>query len=81
MGAAILEGAKAAIHIARHDHRHIADEGGAIIAGLRQLGFEAEEAPRRAHEEARPLFIIDVGAAIDRIGDARQTFARPGKVE
>src|SRR3954463_3668600 len=44
--AAVLEGMDPAGGVARHDHRHLAEEGGDEALRLRDLGPRAEKAPR-----------------------------------
>src|SRR5262249_23597335 len=68
MGAAILEGAEAAVPVACDNDRHVADEGRAVIAGIGNLDLEAEEIPGCAHEELLALADIEFGVAIERVG-------------
>ena len=75
--AAVLEGVDLVIEIARHDHRHRAHEGGAVVAGLLDLGFEAEEVPHRAFEDAALLLRVDLRRLVDPERDARQRALRP----
>src|SRR5579862_820783 len=81
MGAAVLEGVEAAVHVAGDDDRNIADEGRAPVAGRGYLGLEAEIVPHRAHEDAIAFLGIDVLARVELIGNARHALIRPNQIE
>src|SRR5262244_113584 len=78
MRAAILEGADGAVGPAHHDHRHLADEGGAEVTGLREIRLEADEAPRRPLEDAAELGAVVALVLVEPVGNARQAIIRPG---
>src|SRR5262249_58970385 len=50
--AAIFERPNDTIRGPRDDHRHLADERGAIVAGLGDVGLEADVVPDRPLEDA-----------------------------
>ena len=77
MRAAVLEGVNLVVEVARHDHRHRAEEGDAIIAGLLHLRFEAEKVPHRALEHALLLERVDFRRLIDPERNAGQRALRP----
>ena len=70
MRAAVLEGAQLAVFGARDDDRHAADEGGAVVADVGELGLQAEEVPDRAFEDALLLGAQHVVLGVDPVGHA-----------
>src|SRR6266480_1733620 len=77
MGAAVLEGVKLAVLVARHHHRHRTEARAAISIGGRQLGFEAEELPGRPAKDARLLLLVNPTIGIRPVGNPREPFCRP----
>src|SRR5579863_2848490 len=61
-----------------HD-RHLADVAGAEVAGARDLGFAADQAPRGAPEGALLLELVDRRVVIEAIGDAAVVEFRPNR--
>ena len=76
--AAVLEAADRAGFVARHHHRHLADESSLEVALLRQLGLEAEEVPGVAAVDALLLAAVDVLVLVYPVGNAGQSFGGPG---
>ena len=77
MRAAVLEGVDFVVEVARHDHRHGADEGGAIVAGLSHFGLEAKVVPDRTFEDAALLARVDFRRLVDPERHAGQRALRP----
>ena len=77
MGAAIGKGVDAAIRIAGHDHRGLADRRGDVIAGIRNLGGEAQKAPGRTLEDPLLFEPVLLGVGIEAERDLAQTVRRP----
>src|SRR5262249_56900136 len=65
MRAAVLEGVKRAVPVAGHHNRHRTEARAAIVIGVGQLGFEAEEMPGRSATDARLLILDSVAIRID----------------
>src|SRR5712691_7825953 len=78
VGAAVLESANRAVLGADHDHRHFAQERGPEVAGTRQVRIEADEAPRRALEDAAELGVVGRLVLVDPEGHAGERGAGPG---
>src|SRR5476649_2310084 len=79
MGAAIFEAVDGAVGIAHHDHRHGADEVGAIVALLGNVGLEADEVPGVALEQALQLALVVRLVLVDPVGHARDRVFRPAR--
>ena len=79
MGAAVLERMQPPVPVAAHDHRRLADEGGAPGCGLGQFRLEAQEMPCGAAEQALLLRRIHRRVAIDLERHAREARTRPGR--
>lgn len=60
MGAPVLEAVELTVSVARHDHRCLADEGGAVVSRAGYLGFQAQVAPVRAVEQLGLLGRVDI---------------------
>jgi hypothetical protein len=75
--AAIDEGVDRAVLVARHHDGRVADPGGAEVAGLRDLGLEAEVAPRRAAEDALHLEGVQRLVVVEAKRHSRVVVARP----
>src|SRR5690606_8747100 len=78
MGAAVFDHVDAAITVAHHDDRTLADPGLAVIARLRDLDLQRDIAPMAmAVEETVELAAIDRRIGIGPEGDAAGARALP----
>jgi hypothetical protein len=77
MGAAVLEGMDGAVVVAGDHHRHVAEIGEPERIRLRQLGFQAQEGPGIAAEDALLLLRIEVAVGVEPVGNAGEPFRRP----
>src|SRR2546430_1956088 len=69
-----------ALLVARHDHRRVAHPGGAEVARIGDLGFQAQVAPRRAAEDALHLQLVDRRIVVQPERHAGVVVAGPGDV-
>src|SRR6267378_3210516 len=76
--AAVLERVDTAVLPAHHDHRHLADERRPEVAGLRDVGLQAHEAPGGAFEDAAQLGAVVRLVLVDPERHAGQRVGRPG---
>src|SRR5690606_21946643 len=72
MRATVLEGVDAAVGIAHHNDRHRSHEGGAVVAGIRDLRLEAEVVPRRAFVDALLLQAPDLFVLVHPVRHASE---------
>src|SRR5207237_9038635 len=70
--------ADTAVLPAHHDHRHLADERRPELAGLRDVGLQAHEAPGGAFEDAAQLGAVVRLVLVDPERHAGQRVSRPG---
>src|SRR3954468_7950943 len=77
MGAAVFKGTQRALTVARDHDRHRAGRRAEIAVWLRQLGFQTEEAPGGAAEDALLLVLVEVAIGIDPIRHPRDALGRP----
>ena len=68
--AAVLEGVELAVGVARHDHRSVADGGGAEVAHVGHLRGQAQKIPQRALEKPALLRCVDLRVLKQPVGDA-----------
>src|SRR3546814_1184972 len=70
MGAAVFDHMQAAVAVAHHDHRTLADMGQLVVAGLGQLGVERHITPvTAAIEKAIKFAAVDLGFGIGPEGN------------
>jgi len=72
--AAVFERCNSAGFGSHNDHRHPADEGRAPVAGIGDLGFEAEIVPYGTFEQKPLLLVQEFGVLIDVKGNLAQPF-------
>ncbi len=70
MRTAVFERGEFAVFRAHHDHRHGADKRGAVVADIRELGFQAEIVPDRTLEDPLLLQCEHIGVLINPIRNA-----------
>ena len=75
--AAVLEAVERAPLVARHHHRHAADESRLEVARVGQLGFEPQEIPGRSAVDALLLARVDALVLVHPIRDAREPLGGP----
>jgi hypothetical protein len=75
----VLDDVDLAILRAHQDHRALADDGALEIAGVRNLGLEADVAPMTLVEEAFELTPMQLLAGVGGERDAAGARARPGE--
>src|SRR6516225_9471767 len=80
VGAVVGEHADAAVAVARHHHRLVADIGADEIVWVRNLGFEGYVRPIRTAENAFLLAVVDVLIAVNPKRNASGSFCRPRSV-
>ena len=77
MRADVLDHVDAAVGVADHDDRALADHGALEVAGVRDLGLEADVAPVALVEEALEFALVLVGLGIGHEGDAAGALVFP----
>ena len=75
--AAVLPGVQRALGVARHHHRHVADEGGDEALRLGELGLQAQVAPRRAAQDPLLLLPVEVLVLVHPVRNARHALGGP----
>src|ERR1700712_3642245 len=70
VGADVLDDIDAALGVAHHDDRALADDSALEVAGIRDFRFQADVAPVLAVEEAFEFLAVLVGFGISHEGDA-----------
>ncbi len=75
--AAVLEGVDLPVGAAHHDDRHLAHEGGAVVARAREIGLEAHVAPGRALEDAPQLGPVVRLVLVDPVRHPRERGVGP----
>ena len=75
--AVICEHVDAAVAVARHDHRLVADIGADEIEWIRNLGLEGHVRPVRTVENALLFAVVHVLVAIDPKRNAGGSLRRP----
>src|SRR5205823_13628127 len=76
--APVLEGVEGAVLAAYDDDGHLAHEGGAVVAGPRDVGLEADVVPDGAFEDAAELGAIVRLVLVDPVGHAGEGLHGPG---
>jgi hypothetical protein len=77
VGADVLDHVDAALGVAHHDDRALADHGALEVARVRHLGLEADVAPVVLVEEALELFAVLVGLGVGHERDTARAGAFP----
>ena len=77
VGAAILEGVDGPVLRPHHDHRHVAHGGRLVVARIRDLAFQRQIVPGRPHEDPLALPRVNVGVAIQLVGNMGVARLRP----
>jgi hypothetical protein len=80
VSAAVLEAVDAAALGAHHHHRHVAHEGGLVVAGHRDLALEGQIVPGPPQVEARALAGIDLRVPVELVGHSGQPRIGPDRV-
>ena len=77
VGAAVLDDVDAALFIARHHHRLVADEGALVVAGVGDFGLERDISPALAAKNTLLLALVDFRVGVGPVGHARNSALRP----
>jgi len=72
VGAAVLERMDLTLCPPHHDDRHLAEEAGAVVTRLGEIGGEADVAPDRPLEDAAQLGAVVGVVLVDPVRHARQ---------
>ena len=80
VGADVLDDVDSAFEVAGQDHRALADDAEAEVAGVRDLGLEADVAPVLAVEEALQLEAVQRLAGVAHERDAAGALVLPGQL-
>src|SRR5580658_2982907 len=77
MRASVDQHIDAAVSMADHHHRLVADMGAPEVARIRYLSLESDVTPSGTAEDTFLLQFVDRRILVDPVGNPRQALARP----